>query len=82
MYDKYLKVTPITIGSQVKNNKGILFSNSSTNSAGVTMYLYSTSGTTLTTCMHVAPSGSSIFPVEVNAVPLALPNGITGFFVF
>lgn len=81
MYDKYNKVTTITAGTKSPIHKGILFSNSNSTASGVTLHFVSAPGVTFSALIQVAPSGSSLLPIEVHTVPSALPSGVTGFYV-
>jgi hypothetical protein len=80
MYDKYAKVSPITIGSKIPQHKGILISNSGS-LTGLTMHFYRGSGGTFSTAVQIAGSGTMLLPVEVHTLPNALPSGVTAFYL-
>ena len=80
MYDKYFQANPITIGSKIPKHKGILFSGALAAGVGVTLSLVNGAGTTFNTAITVN-SSPFILPMQVYAIPSALPTGLTAFYV-
>lgn len=80
MYDKYSQANPITIGSKIPKHKGILFSGALAAGAGVTLSLVKSSGGTFNTLVTFNTT-PNFFPMEVYAIPSALPAGLTAFYV-
>jgi len=80
MYDKYFQASPITIGSRIPKHKGLLISGALAAGAGVTLSLVNGAGTTFNTAITVN-STPFILPMQVYAVPFALPTGLTAFYV-
>jgi hypothetical protein len=82
MYDKYFQANPITIGSRIPKHKGILLTGSvASGNPGVTMTFVNGSGSTFNTLMTFQNNHTSILPMQVYAIPSALPTGITAFYV-
>jgi hypothetical protein len=80
MYDKYFQANPITIGSKIPKHKGILFSVALAAGSGVTLSLVNGAGATFNTAITVN-STPFILPMQVYAIPSALPAGLTAFYV-
>jgi hypothetical protein len=80
MYDKYSQANPITIGSKIPKHKGILFSGALAAGAGVTLSMVNGAGATFNTAITVN-STPFILPMQVYAIPTALPSGLTAFYV-
>ena len=80
MYDKYFQANPITIGSKIPKHKGILFSGALAAGSGVTLSLVNGAGATFNTAITVN-STPFILPLQVYAIPSALPSGATAFYV-
>jgi len=80
MYDKYFQANPITIGSKIPKHKGILFSGALAAGVGVTLSLVNGTGTTFNAAITVN-STPFILPMQVYAIPTALPSGLTAFYV-
>jgi hypothetical protein len=80
MYDKYFQANPITIGSKIPKHKGILFSGALAAGAGVTLSFFTRDGSTFNTAITVN-STPFILPIELYAIPAALPTGLTAFYV-
>lgn len=80
MYDKYFQANPITIGSIIPRHKGILFSGATAAGVGVTLSLMSRTGQTFNTPIRF-DNTPNFFPMEVHSIPVALPAGITAFYI-
>jgi len=80
MYDKYSQANPITIGSRIPKHKGILISGITGAAAGITFSLLNNVGSTFNTAITVN-STPFILPLQVYAIPFALPTGATAFYV-
>lgn len=80
MYDKYSQANPITIGSKIPKHKGILFSGALAAGVGVTLSMVNRAGATFNTAITVN-SSPFILPMQVYAIPTALPSGLTAFYV-
>ena len=80
MYDKYFQANPITIGSRIPKHKGLLISGITGAGAGITFSLVNGTGTTFNTAITIN-STPYILPLQVYAIPFALPTGATAFYV-
>jgi hypothetical protein len=82
MYDKYFQATPITIGSNSKipKHKGLLISGAVSAGTGITLSLVNGSGGTFNTAVTFNTT-PNFFPMQVYAIPFALPSGVTAFYV-
>jgi len=80
MYDKYFQANPITIGSRIPKHKGILFSGGLAAGAGVTLSMVNGSGATFNAAITFNTT-PNFFPMQVYAIPFALPSGVTAFYV-
>jgi hypothetical protein len=82
MYDKYFQANPIRIGARIPKHKGILLTGSvASGNPGVTMTFVNGSGNTFNTALTLTNSTTTIVPMQVYAIPSALPTGITAFYV-
>jgi|LakMenE18May11ns_1017448.scaffolds.fasta_scaffold8105719_1 hypothetical protein len=80
MYDKYFQATPITVGSRIPKHKGLLISGALSAGTGITLSLVTGAGGTFNTAITVN-SSPFILPMQVYAIPSALPAGLTAFYI-
>ena len=90
MYDKYNRASPITIGSsKIPNHKAILFSGATAETKSpVVLHLIQNTlnpvsgskGNTVSVNLNITTS-PYILPIEVFAIPSALPSGITAYYL-
>jgi len=82
MYDKYFQANPITIGSKIPKHKGLLLTGSfGLGSNGITMTFVNISGSTFNTQLLFTANTTTILPMQVYALPTALPTGATAFYI-
>ena len=82
MYDKYFQANPITIGSKIPKHKGIICAGAfGLGNNGVTMTFVNSSGNTFNTQLFFSANTTNIIPMQVYALPNALPTGCTAFYV-
>lgn len=81
MYDKYSTANPLTIGSKISKHKAILFSGATAISPTINVHLIQGGcGATFTASLLIN-SSPYIFPMEVYAIPSALPTGVTAYYL-
>lgn len=81
MYDKYSTANPFPIGSKISKHKAILFSGATGLAPNIDVHLIQGGcGATFTAKLFI-DSSPYIFPMEVYAIPSALPTGVTAYYL-
>lgn len=78
MYDKYSKITPFNVNSNLPKNKGILFVAGANTGATVTAVQATGGGVSIG--LTFSANTTNVFPVQVQKVT-ALGSGLTGYYL-
>ena len=79
MYDKYSKITPFTLSSNLPKNKGIMFVCGASTSGATVTAVKGTNGV-VSIGLTFSANTTNIFPIQVQQVT-ALGSGLTGYYL-